>query len=485
MKIRILTPYFLTLFLVFYTSCASLKHPEEERQAHYSAMHAALQESNARLLSQPLDLNQCIRIAMERNYDLRLSALQRRLSELSVAQSFSNFMPQLSISAQWTTWRHQQTMSGMPIADTTYRNFAYGGSMPIFMPSAWLLYANRHLAMEQSALSAHIARQSVECNVTALFYQCIICEDEVAALNSQVASTKSQYERISQMYKEEQVRNWELVQAETQYKSRQLSLAVKERELSLNRSKLLNAMGLSPMDASSLQLVRDEASDEQSLAVEPLPELVLQALATHPELSVADRQIVIAENDVRTAIANFLPVASGFLNGSWTSDTIADRATNLYGGFAASMDVFSGFAKYNTYRSAKIARRQAELNRNSLFLTIILEVISAHNQFLDSMDSYELAQLNYRAMAARYQDYLKRYDEGLEPAHEMLDARAKMDEAEELLVASRCQRNVARTMLEMAMGRIAPPEDAITEEEQEFAPKVKSGDVLLKPAVNN
>ena len=101
------------------------------------------------------------------------------------------------------------------------------------------------------------------------------------------------------------------------------------------------------------------------------------------------------------------------------------------------------------------------------------------------MDSYELAQLNYRAMAARYQDYLKRYDEGLEPAHEMLDARAKLDEAEELLVASRCQRNVARTILEMAMGRIAPPEDAITEEEQEFAPKVKSGDVLLKPAVNN
>ena len=482
MSFRILTPYFLPLLLAILASCASLKHPQEERQSHNTAMQSELQASGDRCLSQPLSLDQCIRIAMERNYDLRLAALQRRLSELSVAQSFSNFLPQLSVSAQWTTWRHQQTMHGAPIADRTYRNASYGGTMPIFMPSAWLLYANRHLGMEQSALSAHIARQSVECNVTVLFYQCIICEDELAALKSQVASTRSQFQRISQMFEEEQVRKWELVQAETQYRSRLLAQSVKERELSLYRSKLLGAMGLSPLDSPRLVLVRDDSADEESLAAEDLQSLILQALSSHPELSIADRQMVVAENDVRTAIANFLPMASGFLTGTWTSDEIADRAANLYGGFAASMDLFSGFAKYNTYRSAKIARRQADLNRNSLFLSIMLEVIGAHDQFLDSLDAYELAQLSYRAMKARYEDYRSRYEEGLEPAHEMLDARARMDEAEEQLVASRCQRNVARTMLEMAMGRIAPPRDAVTAEEREFPPEVNDGEVLLEPA---
>lgn len=460
------------------TSCATLDDPAAARAAHSRRMQEELTEAGAQYLSAPLTLKQCIRIAMEKSYTLRLAALQRRMSELDVAQSFSSFLPQISATVQWTTWSAQQTMQRSPIADKSYRELTYGGTMPLFMPATWLLYANRRLGMEQSALTAHIARQSVEYNITLLFYQCLVCEDEIAALKSQVEATQSQYSRLRQMYEEAQIRHWELTSAETQLQTRRLALATRQRNFTLTRARLLQAMGLSPAAADQLRLERgsDDAAPDAPEAEE---KLILRALSTHPELSVADRQIVVAENDVRTAIANFLPVASGFLNGSWTSDTIADRTHNLYGGFSASMDLFKGFSKVVTYKSSKIAQRQAQLNRNSLFLSIMLEVISSRTALLDAVDAYELSRLNYSAMKERYEDYLKRYEEGLEPVHEMLDARSDMDAAEEELVASRCQRNVAAAMLRMSLGAMEPPADAQTPEDREFVPRRRAEDLLL------
>lgn len=466
--------------LLCFTSCATLDEPTAARTEHIAQMDGELRELSERTLNRALSLQDCITIAMEHNYSLRLADLQQRMSELDTNLAFSAFLPTVNLNASFTAWRHQQSMRGNFTADKDYSKAGATLQMPLFMPSTWLLYANRRLGMEQAALTAHIARQTVEYSITVLFCNVLVCEDAIVTLRSQVESAGSLSNRMEAMFKEQQIRDWERIEAITQLQSRKIALQRMERSLNVTKGELLQAMGLSPMDASRLKLSRDGLTDAPAPPDDAsLEEVVLQTLATHPELSIADRTIVQSENDVRTALVNFLPVISGFVDGTWTDDSIADRATNLYGGFSASMDVFSAFAKVTRYQASKLARRKAELDRNSLFLSIMMEVISAHAQLQDAEDAYRLAELNFQAMKSRSEDYSRRYDEGLVPAYEMLDAKSAMNQAEETMVSTRYQRDIAAAMLAMATGSIIPPEEPKTKEALEFPPALPASKVIL------
>ena len=169
------------LLLLTLTSCAVLEDPESARQEHIGVMQAENDRLASELTASPLTLDECIRAAMRNNYSLRLAALRQRMSEVDVKQAFSAFL----------AWRHQQTMGGNATAEQNYLKSGVDLQMPLFVPSAWMLYANRKLGMEQAALAAHIARQSVEYNVTVLYYNVLVCEDAVATLKSQVESAAS------------------------------------------------------------------------------------------------------------------------------------------------------------------------------------------------------------------------------------------------------------------------------------------------------
>jgi outer membrane protein len=457
-------------------SCASLGDPGEARRGHVSDFSEALQ-SRSGWLDEPRDLSACLSFALENNYSLRLSALERRLSELDVDSSFAEFLPKVSLSGGWTGWRHQQTMRDVATADKESWSGKLGVEMPLVAPATWLLYANRRLDRQSKTLSEYLARQEIVSQVTTLYYQALLCEIRISVLESQVASTKSQYERVSSLFEEGQVLSWECTNAQAQWRSRELSLDEARRELAVVRGQLLESLGLSPLEASRLRLVYP--TEPREAPEEALQDRVLRALTHRPELSLRDRQVVESENQVRMALVNFLPTVGGFLNGTWTSDDIADRATNLYGGVSAAMDLFRGGEKIASYRSAKVGREAARLQREELSLSVMLEVISADRDLQDADSQRALAQLNYDAAQARYKDFLSRFEEGVEPLYKMLDARAQMDDAHLALVQTAFVKDIALVRLELATGDLTPSDEHWTPEDQEHPMKEKLSELLV------
>lgn len=457
-------------------SCASLGDPGEARRGHTAEFSEILKERGA-WLDEPRDLSACLSFALENNYSLRLSALERWLSELDVDSSFAEFLPKVSLSGGWTGWRRQQTMRGVATADKESWNGRLGVEMPLVAPATWLLYANRRLERQCKALSEYLARQEIISQVTTLYYQALLCEIRISVLESQVASTKSQYERVSSLFEEGQVLSWECTNAQAQWRSRELSLEEARRELAVTRGRLLEALGLSPLDSARLRLVYP--SEPREAPGESLQDSVLRALTHRPELSLRDRLVVESENQVRMALVDFLPTVGGFLNGTWTSDDIADRATNLYGGVSAAMDLFRGGEKIASYRSAKVAREAARLQREELSLSVMLEVLSADRDLRDADSQRTLAQLNYDAAQARYKDFLSRFEEGVEPLYKMLDARAQMDDAHLALVQTAFVKDIALVRLDLATGALIPSDDYWTPEDQEHPMKENLPDLLV------
>ncbi len=447
---RIITYITIAATVGLFVGCATIDDPAKVRQEHIDSFRAELKGREKERLASPLTLNDCINIALHENYEVKQAVINEQLALTNKDMSFANFLPYVDMTAKLTTWSHQPMAFGSFTQDKTVRTVDIGGAMPILMPSVWMMYANSKLGMSVSELSKHYVCQSVILDTSIAFFKCLNAEDNIATLETQVSAAESQAKRIGGMAKEGLIAPWQGEQAEYQHKARVTELARARRNLTTCKATLLQSMGLSP----ELDITLDHAEVEIEVPEVTLEQLVLLALEKNPALSIQDHKIVMQENAVRSAITDFLPTLSAFANFNFTSDSIAAYNKNIYGGFSVAWNLFKGFANMANYKAAKLRKMSAELERESVFISVMLEVIKAEASLKDALESYSLAEAAYSSAKAKFVEYESKQKEGLVTVNDMLDAQADMDKAQAVLSLMKYQRHLAAATLQMTLGTI-------------------------------
>jgi outer membrane protein TolC len=327
------------------------------------------------------------------------------------------------------------------------------------MPSAWFLYAATRHGYRAAELAANHVRQGIVLETSQAYYQVLVLQETVAALETQFGAAYETAERIEGLAREGFFTAWERDQARLQAEVRQTELDTARRRLGIARADLLVTLGLAPIPAAdtdyTLRLSGDTGEPwrpEGSTA-----DLVLKALEGHPLLSIADRRVVMQEHAVRRAFTAFLPVLNLTAASTWTGNELADHASNWMTAFGGTWQVFSGLANLARYKAAKVERRQSELERESTFLNIMAQIIAAEAAVRDAVEAARINQRAYEVAAAKFADYDAKSREGLLPLSEALDVRAAMDLAQVALVRSRYQERIALASLELAMGVTSIP----------------------------
>lgn len=438
----------LLLTVTFSVGCRSFDaaRVRQEQTDSFTSNLAARAEAE---LAQPLSLADCVRIAMSNNYAVRKADLDQELYRIGKNVAFTAFLPNVAASAGYSSYAKDPKV--------TERQFATAGvdiGMPIFMPSTWFLYAAARQGYAASGIAAHYVRQSIVLQTTLNYYNMLVQQDMIAALESQVAAAQEMANRAHGLAEEGMAAAWEGEQATLAAELRQTELNQARRQLTVLRGELLQGLGLSPITPISLSgETGDPARPDGSVA-----DLVLTALASHPELSLADRQVVIKQEEVRQAFCAFLPTLSLFHNGMWTGNDLAAQSVNWTTGFGAAWTVFDGLANRARYRAAKVERRQAELARESTFLSIMVGVVAAEATVHNASEAAAVKQRAYDVAAAKVADYKAKAREGLIPLSDALDAQAQADLAQLALVQSRFQERIALANLELAMGLTLVPD---------------------------
>jgi len=441
--------------LALVCGCASYD-PAGARRAHTAAFGGELARLAAGELGRPLSLEDCVRIAMTRTYDARQADLQRELARIGRNVAFTAFLPTVSVAAGYTSHAKAPMMSERRSGSGTLDI-----GLPVFMPSAWFLYAAARHGHASAETAAAYVRQGIVARTTAAYFEVLVLLDTVAALESQAAAARQTAARVAAFAAEGFVKAWEREQAVLLADARDIELTQTRRRLAVARGELLAAMGLSP--EADLQLSGE--------AAEPVPpsgsveELVLRALEIHPELALADREVVMREHRVRQAFCEFLPTLSLFATGSRTTDDFALHAANWASGLSGVWTLFDGLANVARYRAAKIARRQSELDREAAFLSVMIRVIAAEAAWRDAAETARLRRQAYAIAVARTADREAKALEGLLPVSDALDARAEMDRLHVELVRTRYQERVAIAYLDLAMGVTALPGSASEKQE--------------------
>lgn len=417
-----------------------------DQTADFSASLAIMAEEE---LARPLSLDDCVRIAMRNNYDARKADLDKELQRIGRQVAFTAFLPNVAASAGYNAYEKDPGFS-----ERRFSTAGLNATMPVFMPSTWFLYMAARQGYASAEIAANYVRQGIVLQTTADYLSVMVQQDVVKALESQVAAARETSARVRGLADEGLARKWEADQALQLAEAREIELNSARRQEAVLRGELLQGMGFSPLAAIQL-------SGEMTGVIVPegsIEELVLKALEIHPRLALADRQVVIQNQQVRQAFCNFLPTVSLFASGTWTSDDLAVHSTNWVSGFQGVWTLFDGFANVARYKAAKVERRRSELDRESEFLSIIVQVIAADAGVRDASEAVRLRQRAYDVAAARFADYDARAREGLLPISDALDARAVMDAAQVELARSRYRERMAAANLELAMGLTAVPD---------------------------
>lgn len=450
---------FSFVVLVFALTGCQTFDASRTRHEQIDAFRTRLDEQHAQWLTKPLTLHDCLSIAMTNNCAARQADLQKTLAKLGKDLAFSQFLPQVTASANVTHNRHPTTIGGgsMVFERINHSGAGLNVDLPILTPSAWFLYAARRQNANIATIAAHYVRQTICLEVTCAYYRCLVQEDLIRALRTQQNAAQETFDRIDGLASEGLCAEWEREQARAQRDARAASLDQETRALTTAKGDLLVLMGLSPDAAVSL-VKQPDAPPPQASSIN---DLVLHALSSHPELAMADREVVIRNHQVRQAFCDFLPRLSGYWSGSYLDNAVYDRLSNWALGLAGTWNVFDGLANVANYRASKINRTSSALNRESLFLSIMLEVIRAEAGIHDAAEAFRVARQTYRAYDLKSTDYRAKMREGLIPVKDSLEAEAERDTAQVTVVQTQYQEAIARATLDLAMGATALPETGI------------------------
>ena len=451
--------------LLLAAGCASF-NADQTRQDQSRTFSESLQRQARELLARPLALDDCIRIAMTNNYAVRQADLDTAMQRIAKNVAFTAFLPNVSVSAGYNAHHKQPN----PMSEKRYGQASLDAGVPIFMPSAWFLYAATRHGYRAAELAANYVRQGIVLETSQAYYQVIVLQETITALESQLAAAQENMQRIDGLAQEGFFTAWERDQARLLAEMRQVELNHSRRLLDVARSDLLVTMGLSPViapDAGVDLRISGDTGDSQR-PEGTTADLVLTALEVHPMLAIADRRVVMQEHAVRRAFTAFLPVINLAAAGTWTGNDLAEHASNWMTAFGGTWQIFSGLANVARYKAAKVDRRQSELERESTFLNIMAQVIAAEAAVRDAAEAAKITERAFAVASAKYADYDAKSREGLLPLSDALDARAVMDMAQVALVQRRYQERIALASLELAMGVTLIPEPDSGQPDQEL-----------------
>jgi len=327
--------------------------------------------------------------------------------------------------------------------------------MPDVVRATSFLYGAGQQGYAAAGIAANYVRQTIAMETTIAYFNVLAQKDLIAAYESQLAAAREIASRAAGLAREGFVAPWEADQALYAAEAREADLNQARRTLTVLQGELLTRMGLSP--SAVVEISGDIGSDQPPAG--SVEELVLKALEIHPELSIADRQVVAREQEVRKAFSSFLPAISLFTSGSWTSNDLAAHATNWVSGFSGAWTIFDGFANRSRHRAATVELRKAELARESTFLSIMVRVVAAEATLRNAGDAARIRSRAYEVAAAKWKDYDGKAREGLIPLSDSLDARAQMDAAQANLLSSQYEERIATANLRLAMGMFGLPEE--------------------------
>lgn len=437
---------FLLLFIIFFT--ASAYSQTEER----------------RVISNVIDLRECLRIGLENNFDLQIARNQELVSENNVTLGNAGYLPQVSVSSGYnlrSSNTDQIPAEGDAVVENRNSNTQ---TLDAGINLNWSLFEGfrvqtnyKRLKELQSAgeLYTRLEMENLIANLTAEYYNYVQQQIRLGNLQYAVSLSKERLRIVEARYQVGSLSRLDLQQAKVDFNADSSQLIQQYEILNRSRIKLNELMGV---DVESEFI----AQDTTIIFNEPLAkdELFDRTMAQNTFLQISESNLTLSELELRNLRSRNYPylrlnAGYGFTHYNYNSGNL-ERQRN-WGpnvGLTLGYTLFDGFNRKREQKNQQIIirNRELEVERDKL----VIESDFA-NMWMAYQNNIELTNLEIESLenaTINYEIAMERYRIGDLSGLELREAQNSLLEAEQRLLTAQYNTKLYEISLMQISGNI-------------------------------
>jgi len=428
---------------------ASIGEAQEENVEHTDSLSVDI--------SEPLTLNQCIKIALGRSSSIRMADMDLKVAKLDVADARANYLPEVTATGQYRFsdlldfgWERQNYDARI---NASYNIWDHGRR------EAELAQAK---ANERGVQSDHNrTKQSLIFSITEAYYNLLEAEKLIDVNEKLLEISKGNVDKVTAFEEAGRSVPADVAAARVQQANDELALINAQNNLELARARLASLMGLDPVTLVEIQddpdymvyidtaLIDSEVSQEDSVA---------KAIQNRPELERLKARLSSLVWSLKLARLNRWPVITAEYNFNvLLDDYLRDRDVfKRYRNWSAvariSFPIFDAGVSKRREQSAVIAVKRMVEDAMERERSIALEVQQAYLNLERARKSLDIAREQVIDATESLNVTQGRYEQDMVIFLEILSAQAGYAQALINQIKAFYDYRIAGKALQKAMG---------------------------------
>tara|TARA_Y100000748_G_scaffold301713_1_gene302455 strand:+ start:4553 stop:5824 length:1272 start_codon:yes stop_codon:yes gene_type:complete len=403
-------------------------------------------------LGQSLNVDECVRIALENKPSLKRAEQDVTIARLNRASTAALMLPSVNASNSFS-----ETTYGNSSSESTER---YSGGLSL--SQSLFNFGNKTNSLKQSDNTYNTAKQQkrqakarVILDVYTYYYQYLKNSELFDIAEKDLELSKKQLDLVENQYNLGAVSKTDYLKASVRYGTAKSNFLSRELSKKNSEKSLRFSMGLLNSDIE----INIEKKMDFTLSIPSFEEAYSLMLANSPDLSILDNQIQGAQINVKKAWSSSLPSINMSVGMNASS---SDQLTRSYfddnyiksANITLSIPIFSGFRNKNSIQISKLQLDQAETrlmggtNSAKVSLYAIINSLNNYEEIIPIQEEVLISAEEDLKLAQQ------KYELGSASILELLDAQLALIQASSTLVRTKYDAAIQVANLDDLLGTL-------------------------------
>ena len=417
-----------------------------------------------------LDLEQCIRIALQHNSQILISQGNVQVSEAQAYGAMSNVLPRVNASllnssrsylAPRDVFLTDGTFFGtQPSSSTNNVNLGFSLNQTLYNGGqSWNNIRQARQNLKNSEMGVENTKNLVVANVRDQYFNLLRTTRLKEVTEEQLKLNEEQLRRSQTMYEIGSVAKVDVLQARATIGNTRISLYNQETQVRQAKANLNTALGR--YVNTPIEIVDIINTDESFLPPEPIKvdEAIAIAMSDNPAIKQQNGQITSQRIGVRVSKGALLPTISGSVSYSRRAQKFGD----VYGNFSrnwtwnfglnVSLSVLNGTQTYANIQASQANLLNAQESLENTKRNTVLAIKQALLGMEAAREIIQLSRENILAAEESMRLAEERYRVGSGTQLDVFTAQLSLFQAKANLVSARYDYKISEASLNQQLGR--------------------------------
>ena len=435
-----------------------------KRVLSFIILYLSLSFSNS-IIGQVINLEECLRIGLEQNFDIRIMRNNQDISDRNVTWGNAGLLPTIDATSGYNLKSdntNQTPADGSEVKsihnnNTQALNASVNLNWTIFDGfNAQTNYEKLKELRSVGELNTQFSVESFIANLTAEYYNLVQETMRMKNLKSAVKLSGEQLRIVEARYQIGSLSRLDLQQSRVDFNADSSRLLRQYEKVNTSRINLNELMGIEDVEAP---LVAADTSISLK-PIEPKDVLWNNVLSSNILLQLSEKDIALSQLNLKNIESNYYPYVrlnTGYGFSHFNYDVGSFDKQRNWGpnvGVTVGINIFDGFNKRREQKNARTRIENTQLEKDQMKLAIKSDFSNMWQSYLNNLELFKLEKENVENARENYEIAIERYKLGDLAGIRLREAQNSLLEAEERLVTAQFNIKLNEISLMRISGKV-------------------------------